>query len=291
MRATLGADPGRRRAAGDDHRIRPAVVGAAAGVAVPRRRRRAQDAIRSWRSTAAASGMSGALDCRDLFDRQEMLDQAQFQSGDDPVANLGAITQTATTSCTDTIAPGDSAYDNAHAAEDIERLRSTWDVPDARAARRRQRRPGRAGLRRIAPEQGGPAGARLPAAAGHRRRGRDGATRQGRAGRARRLRRAVRSPPIARSAPDPKGAIDALLAAARSRQRARAARRWRRSPTRSPPRWPTPAATASTPATTSPARRGGGPLRRRQPDDQPDHRPPRHCARPTASSSTAAATR
>jgi pimeloyl-ACP methyl ester carboxylesterase len=75
------------------------------------------------------TGMSGALDCRDLFDRQEMIDQAQFQSGDDPVANLGAITQTATTSCTDTIAPGDSAYDNGHAAEDIERLRSTWDVP------------------------------------------------------------------------------------------------------------------------------------------------------------------
>jgi pimeloyl-ACP methyl ester carboxylesterase len=74
-------------------------------------------------------GMSGALDCRDLFDRQEMLDQAQFEFGDDPVANLGAITQTATTSCTDTIAPGDSAYDNGHAAEDIERLRSTWDVP------------------------------------------------------------------------------------------------------------------------------------------------------------------
>ena len=74
-------------------------------------------------------GMSGDLDCRDLFDRQEMLDQAQFESGDDPVANLGAIVQTATTSCTDTIAPGDSAYDNAHAAEDIERLRSTWDVP------------------------------------------------------------------------------------------------------------------------------------------------------------------
>ena len=74
-------------------------------------------------------GMSGALDCRDLFDRQEMLDQAQFQGGDDPVANLSAIVQTATTSCTDTIAPGDSAYDNAHAAEDLERLRSTWDVP------------------------------------------------------------------------------------------------------------------------------------------------------------------
>ncbi|WP_102145009.1 alpha/beta hydrolase [Mycobacterium hubeiense] len=74
-------------------------------------------------------GMSGALDCRDLFDRQEMLDQAQFQPGDDPVARLGDITMTATTSCTDTIAPGDSAYDNSHAAADLERLRSTWDVP------------------------------------------------------------------------------------------------------------------------------------------------------------------
>lgn len=74
-------------------------------------------------------GMSGAIDCRDLYDRQEMLDQTQFQSGNDPVANLGSITMTATTSCTDTIAPGDSAYDNAHAAEDLERLRSTWDVP------------------------------------------------------------------------------------------------------------------------------------------------------------------
>jgi len=74
-------------------------------------------------------GTSGALDCRDLYSRQEMLDQAQFASGNDPVANLSAIVQTATQSCTDAIAPGDSAYDNAHAAEDLERLRSTWDVP------------------------------------------------------------------------------------------------------------------------------------------------------------------
>jgi pimeloyl-ACP methyl ester carboxylesterase len=74
-------------------------------------------------------GMSAALECRDLYDRQEMIEQAQFAYGDDPVANLGAITMTATTSCTDTIAPGDSAYNNAHAAEDLERLRSTWDVP------------------------------------------------------------------------------------------------------------------------------------------------------------------
>lgn len=74
-------------------------------------------------------GRSSAVDCRDLFDRQEMRDQTQFEPGDDPVANLGAITMTATTSCTDIIAPGDSAYDNAHAAEDLERLRSLWDVP------------------------------------------------------------------------------------------------------------------------------------------------------------------
>jgi pimeloyl-ACP methyl ester carboxylesterase len=74
-------------------------------------------------------GLSGALDCRDLYSRQEMLDQAQFASGNDPVANLTAIVQTATQSCTDAVAPGDSSYDNAHAAEDLERLRSTWDVP------------------------------------------------------------------------------------------------------------------------------------------------------------------
>ncbi|MGE2727954.1 alpha/beta fold hydrolase [Mycolicibacterium vaccae] len=74
-------------------------------------------------------GLSGALDCRDVYDRREMFEQAQFQTGDDPVAALNSITMTATTNCTDTIAPGDSAYDNAHAAEDIERLRTTWDVP------------------------------------------------------------------------------------------------------------------------------------------------------------------
>jgi pimeloyl-ACP methyl ester carboxylesterase len=74
-------------------------------------------------------GSSSPIDCLDQFDRQEMHDQAQFESGNDPVANLADIMQNATTSCTDTIAPGDSAYDDAHAATDIERLRSIWDVP------------------------------------------------------------------------------------------------------------------------------------------------------------------
>lgn len=74
-------------------------------------------------------GMSSPIDCRDRLDRQEMRDQAQFQSGDDPVANLSDVANTATTSCTDAIAPGASAYDNSHAASDIERLRTLWDVP------------------------------------------------------------------------------------------------------------------------------------------------------------------
>ncbi|OBH89623.1 alpha/beta hydrolase [Mycobacterium sp. E2733] len=74
-------------------------------------------------------GMSNPIDCRDTSDRQIMRDQAQFQTGDDPVANLSDVANNATTNCTDAIAPGASAYDNAHAASDIERLRSLWDVP------------------------------------------------------------------------------------------------------------------------------------------------------------------
>jgi pimeloyl-ACP methyl ester carboxylesterase len=74
-------------------------------------------------------GLSSPVDCLDQFDRQEIRDQSQFEAGNDPVANLADIVQNATTSCTDTIAPGDSAYDDTHAATDIERLRSTWDVP------------------------------------------------------------------------------------------------------------------------------------------------------------------
>lgn len=74
-------------------------------------------------------GRSSPIDCRDAFDRDVMRNQAQFDGGDDPVAALGTVTTTATTGCTDKISPGDSAYDNARAAEDLERLRSNWDVP------------------------------------------------------------------------------------------------------------------------------------------------------------------
>lgn len=74
-------------------------------------------------------GRSSPIDCRDHYDRQEMHDQAQFESGDDPVANLSYVSNTATTNCIDAIAPGASAYDNSHAASDIERLRNLWEVP------------------------------------------------------------------------------------------------------------------------------------------------------------------
>ena len=74
-------------------------------------------------------GMSSPIDCRATADRQEMREQTQFEGGDDPVAKLGAITTIATTDCTDALSPGSSAYDNGRAAEDLERLRSTWDVP------------------------------------------------------------------------------------------------------------------------------------------------------------------
>lgn len=74
-------------------------------------------------------GMSSPIDCRDRGDQREMIDQAQFETGDDQVANLGEITSSATTSCTDALAPTSSTFDNTHAAGDLERLRTMWDVP------------------------------------------------------------------------------------------------------------------------------------------------------------------
>ena len=74
-------------------------------------------------------GMSSQIDCRSHLSRQAMRDQAQFQTGDDPVANLSDVSNTATTNCTDALASSASVYDNSHAASDIERLRNLWDVP------------------------------------------------------------------------------------------------------------------------------------------------------------------
>ncbi len=73
-------------------------------------------------------GSSDPIECRNPADRRDMRDQTQFSSGNDPVTRLGAITLTATTDCTDALA-NNAAYNNAHAGEDLEKLRSTWDVP------------------------------------------------------------------------------------------------------------------------------------------------------------------
>ena len=136
------------------------------------------------------------------------------QSGDDPVANLGADRP-----------DGDHQLHRQHrprrlglrqrprrrghrtAAQHLGRA-------DAGPARRRQRRTGGAGLRGRAPHQGVPAGARLAAAARHRRRGRE-PSRRSRVSRP----RWTRSPSQCVASgcalgPDPKGAIDALLAGA-----------------------------------------------------------------------------
>ncbi|MCW2649454.1 MAG: putative hydrolase or acyltransferase of alpha/beta superfamily [Mycobacterium sp.] len=162
-------------------------------------------------------GMSGSLDCRDPFDRQEMHNQAQFESGDDPVANLGAITMTATTNCTDTIAPGDSAYDNSHAAEDIERLRSTWDVPSLALlgiGNGAQIALAYAGLHpnkvaRLILDSPLPTGISAEAAAEQQVKGQQAALE------AFATQCAAANCPLG---PDPKGAVDALLAAARAGQ-------------------------------------------------------------------------
>jgi pimeloyl-ACP methyl ester carboxylesterase len=162
-------------------------------------------------------GMSGALDCREAFDRQEMQDQAQFEAGDDPVANLGATVMTATTACTDAIAPGNSAYDNAHAAEDIERLRSTWDVPALAllgigngaqvALAYAGSHPGK--VARLVLDSPIPVGVNAEMAAEQQVKGKQAAL------------DAFATQCAAMNCalgPDPKGAIDALLAAARSGQ-------------------------------------------------------------------------
>ncbi|MEB3071280.1 alpha/beta fold hydrolase [[Mycobacterium] vasticus] len=75
------------------------------------------------------TGLSSPVDCRNRVQRDTMWNQAQFSPGDDPVANLGTVVIEATTDCTDAISPGESSYDNIHAATDLERLRSIFDVP------------------------------------------------------------------------------------------------------------------------------------------------------------------
>ena len=160
-------------------------------------------------------GMSSPIDCRDSADRQTMRDQAQFQTGDDPVANLSDISNTATTNCTDAIAPGASAYDNSHAASDIERLRTLWDVPAVALVGIGNGAQVALAYAASRPDKVARSDTRLADCVGRQRRSRRRATGQGPAGRARRVRCAVCRGEL-RAGPDPKGAVNGLLADARA---------------------------------------------------------------------------
>ena len=122
---------------------------------------------------------------------------------------------TATTNCTDTIAPGDSAYDNSHAAEDIERLRTRGTCPRWRSGHR-QRRAGRPRLRRVDTRTRWPGWSSTPRS--RRRSTPNGAEEQQVKGEQAALdafaaQCAAANCPLG---PDPKGAVDSMLAAARA---------------------------------------------------------------------------
>lgn len=160
-------------------------------------------------------GMSSPVDCRDRGQREEMWNQAQFAPGDDPVANLGTTTMEATTDCTDSISPGESAYDNTHAATDLERLRSIWDVPALAllgigngaqvALAYAGSHPGK--VARLALDSPIPLGVAAEAAAEQRVKGQEAAFEAFAAQCV-----AVNCP----LGPEPKGAVDAVLGSARS---------------------------------------------------------------------------
>lgn len=161
------------------------------------------------------TGMSSPVDCRDRSQRDEMWNQAQFAAGDDPVANLGTVAMNATTDCTDSISPGESAFDNTHAATDLERLRSIWDVPALAllgigngaqvALAYAGSHPGK--VARLALDSPIPLGVAAEAAAEQRVKGQQAAF------------EAFTTQCVAVNcalAPDPKGAVDAVLDSARS---------------------------------------------------------------------------
>ncbi|PQM50158.1 alpha/beta hydrolase [Mycolicibacter virginiensis] len=161
------------------------------------------------------TGMSTPVDCRDRSQRDEMWNQAQFATGDDPVASLGTVTMEATTDCTDSISPGESSYDNTHAATDLERLRSIWDIPALSligigngaqiALAYAGSHPGK--VARLALDSPIPLGAAAESAAEERVKGQQAAF------------EAFAAQCVAVSCalgPDPKGAVNAVLDAARS---------------------------------------------------------------------------
>ena len=74
-------------------------------------------------------GLSGALDCGDWFDRRARWPTRRSPKPVRPGGQPRRDRRHRNDELHRHHLPGDSAYDNSHAAEDIERLRSTWDVP------------------------------------------------------------------------------------------------------------------------------------------------------------------
>lgn len=74
-------------------------------------------------------GASTAIDCGKAMDRQELADLGQFTPGDAaPVDKAATLGRDATVACTDALQPHALAFDTAHAADDLEQLRTLWQV-------------------------------------------------------------------------------------------------------------------------------------------------------------------
>ena len=180
VRAKTDETPGGRRALGDDHRIRSADVDAAAGLADAVRHRRAQDAAGrgggpSRHRNVGGAGLprsvrppgdarSGPVSARRRPRRQP---RRYHPNRDDQLHRHHRPRR---------LGLRQRARRRGHRTT-AQHLGRT----DVGAVRHRQRRPGGVGLCEQPSEQGGEAGARLPASAGYRGRSRDGTARQGRA--------------------------------------------------------------------------------------------------------------
>ncbi|MFD4182154.1 alpha/beta hydrolase [Rhodococcus sp. NPDC058514] len=81
-------------------------------------------------------GTSTLIECIDSIEspglRQEMLDLGQFSppdaDGGDAADKVMALSRDATVACTDFLQPQELAFDAAHAADDLEQLRTAWGV-------------------------------------------------------------------------------------------------------------------------------------------------------------------
>ncbi|WP_420880908.1 alpha/beta fold hydrolase [Rhodococcus sp. (in: high G+C Gram-positive bacteria)] len=74
------------------------------------------------------TGSSTPIDCGRTFDRRALADLGQSAGTPADADRVADASRQATTACTDTLQPAALAFDTAHAAEDLEQLRRTWQV-------------------------------------------------------------------------------------------------------------------------------------------------------------------